>query len=465
MSAAADSRFPRSDCEGGRAGAATWDGVTVLTLYMAFLFVLPARWVVASTGAIGRPAALLGILLLVWWAVSRLVPGLAPAGRQPLRAVVAIFALAYLIAYVLGFARGLPAVEASGSDRSLLTTAGLIGLMLITADACRIRSRLDTLLRRLSSFAGLLALVGVIQFFFGIDLVQQIRVPGLVLNNEIVGIATRGDAGLNRVAGTTSHYIEFGVVLAMLLPIAVHFALYGRSRGDRQLRWLIVALISSGSLLSVSRSAVVALGAALFVLAAAWCPRLRFNALVIGGVSLVAFRFVVPGLLGTILSLFENTSNDPSIQGRQNDYPVVFGYLAERPWFGRGPGTFLPEEYILLDNQILGTLVSTGIVGLSALLLVFFAGWRLSRVVLRNGALPEEDRHLAAALCACVASAFSACFTFDSLGFPVFAGSTFLLIGASGALSRLVTRDRTTSVSQPPERRPVLRVRRAFAGR
>ena len=74
----------------------------------------------------------------------------------------------------------------------------------------------------------------------------------------------------------------------------------------------------------------------------------------------------MPGLLGTLRSLFLHASSDPSVKGRTNDYTVVFQYVGERPWFGRGPGTFLPGRYILLDNQFLGALVATGVVGVIA---------------------------------------------------------------------------------------------------
>src|SRR5690606_7204789 len=125
--------------------------------------------------------------------------------------------------------------------------------------------------------------------------------------------------------------------------------------------------------------------------------------------------------------------------------PIVFRYIAERPWFGRGPGTFMPERYILLDNELLGTIVSIGYVGLAALLGVFVTGFFLARSVSTHTA-PPEPRHLPPALAAGIVGAMVASVTFDSLGFPIFSGTLFRMVGAVAALWRT---DRA-GVSMPP---------------
>lgn len=417
------------------------DAVTVLTGLVVLLFALPARLVFPPLGAAGRPAGLAGLAIFGWWVLSHVVPSLTPRGRQPVRIAILVYLYVYLVAFTLGYARGLPGIEASSSDRALLTTLGLAGVALVTADGIPDRARLDVLLKRLTVGGAVMALLGEVQFVFGIDLVGKIKVPGLSLNAGLIGVASRGDVGLRRVAGTASHYIEFGVVAALLLPLAIHYALYARDRAERQWRWAIVAVIGAAVPFSISRSAFLCLLASLVVLAALWCIRMQAQALVVGVVAMMALRFVVPGLLGTILSLFRNMGSDPSVQNREADYPIVFRYIAERPWFGRGPGTFLPERYILLDNEMLGTIVSIGYVGFAALLGVFVTGFFLARSVSKHTPHPET-RHLAQALAAGIVGAMVASLTFDSLGFPIFAGTLFLMVGAVGALWRT---DRTAA--------------------
>ncbi len=141
-----------------------------------------------------------------------------------------------------------------------------------------------------------------------------------------------------------------------------------------------------------------------------------------------------------MLELFAGAGDDPSIQSRLQDYPVTLAYVAERPWLGRGAGTFLPDRYVLLDNQYLGLLASSGIVGLvSFLVLLLGSIWVCLRIRRLSG--DEDDRHLALALAATLTVAFVTSATFDSLSFTTFAGVLFMLLGSVGALHRATVFD------------------------
>jgi hypothetical protein len=70
-----------------------------------------------------------------------------------------------------------------------------------------------------------------------------------------------------------THPIEYGVLLTMVLPIAITFALKSPTR-----RWLyraIVGAIAFAVFLSISRSAMLCAGVALLVLAVSWTPVAR----------------------------------------------------------------------------------------------------------------------------------------------------------------------------------------------
>ena len=152
--------------------------------------------------------------------------------------------------------------------------------------------------------------------------------------------------------------------------------------------------------------------------------------------GIVAFSGVVPGLIGTIRSSFTNLSNDPSVEGRTEDYNIIFTYIGDRPWFGRGPGTFLPARYIVLDNEALYTLATMGYVGLVAVLALVICAMLVARNISRNAG-DDASRHLAIALMAPVLAALLVSLTFDSLSFPIFSGLLFFIFGAIGALWRL----------------------------
>lgn len=428
---------PHTHALGGQIQVRTRDAVPLLSFLLALFFFLPPRLVVEGLGGSGRPGIIFAAGLFGWWVITRLDPSLAMHGSQPVRWAVGLFLIAMLASYAFGYGRGLDSDEASGSDRTLLIYLALSGIALVAADGVGSRQSLDRLLRRLVGWSAFMAFVGMLQFLPPhFDLTRHIQVPGLGLSAPLIGISSRGQGVFARVAGTAGHYIEFGVLLGMLLPLAIHYAMYASARG-RVRAWLFVVMLSCAVPFSVSRSGTIALLLALCVLSVGWTHRQRLNGLVISVVLTAAFAVVKPGLLGTLKSLFTGIENDPSYQGRQADYAETLAYVADRPWLGRGPGTFLPDKYRLLDNQWLLSLVSTGWIGVIAIATLLLSAILIA-IRVRRETLDAETRHLAQALIAAVVVAAATSYTFDSLTFTTFAAVTFLLVGVTGALLRLV---------------------------
>lgn len=412
------------------------DVACLLTGYAALLLLIPARLVVPSVGGTGRPALLFGLGLLALWGASRVVPYATTPGKNPMRRVLIVFGIVFLLTYAMGHGRGLPPIEGSAVDRNLIATASLLGVALVAADGIPSRQRLDVLLKRVTVFGAVVGVIGALQFLVGIDVASMIKIPGLRLNANLYTIGERGGPGFRRVSGTGGHPIEFGVLMAMMLPIAIHYALHGRSRRERLGRWLVLATMAVGVFFSISRSGVLALAVVILVLGVAWAPSVKVNGLIVAVVGAVLLRAAVPGLLGTFRSLFLNAEDDPSIEGRTNDYEMLWGFVRDRPWFGRGPGTFIPDRYFTLDNQLLLTLVQQGYLGLLALLALYFVGMSVARRVARRGG-SDPSRHLGQSLMAAVAAGLIVTLTFDSLSFAQHSGYLFLVLGCIGALWRL----------------------------
>ena len=286
------------------------------------------------------------------------------------------------------------------------------------------------------ALAAIMSFVGILQFF-RIDLVQHISIPGLSPNSaQLFGVGSRGETDLARVAGTANHFIEYGVVLALVLPIALHYAFFASSRRARIRQWTFVAVVACGIPLSISRSATLTAFSALLVVAIVWPWRQRYNALVIGMISIVAFRMVSPGVLGTIQSLFTNALNDTSVTDRIDRTQYVMDLWALRPWLGRGAGMVIPEQYILLDNQWYMTLLAGGVLGVVVLLLFFLVPYAMARSIRLRGQ-DQETRHLGNALAATMPAAALSAGTFDAFSFTTWVGVMCVLIGAVGALWRL----------------------------
>lgn len=411
------------------------DAAWLIVLYLILMLAIPARLVLPGMGGAGRPSVAFGLGLLLWWLLTHLLPAITPRGRQPIRTLLLVYTGTVLASYVLALDRGLAPLEDRSAARYLIVLASWTGVALVAADGIRNRRSLHRVLNWWVGLTAFSAVIGVLQFY-GIDLAGRLRPPGLVYNLDLVGLRLRGGPGFNRVYGTMQHYIEFGTVLAMVLPLAVHLALLEGRRRVRRVRWGIVALLAAAIPFSISRAGVVGLAVGFVVLSAAWPRRRRAKALLVAVVGIAAFRGIVPGILGTIRSLFTNLNNDPSILNRRSDYAAVDSYIGDRPLLGRGPGTFVPEIYRVLDNQFLGSLLEIGYIGTAVLMGVFIFSYLLARQIRRH-AHRSSDGHLAQALAAGVAAAFVTSFTFDSLAFPTFAGCLFVLVGLTGALKRI----------------------------
>lgn len=424
----------------------------LLGTYLALQFLIPARLVIGSMGAAGRPSVAVGILLAFLWLVSAVRAHNLPDGRQPIRWVVGFFVLAQLVGNVVGFDRLPTSAQASAADRWLIIVVALSGVTLAVADGMRTRQDLDRLLRMLIFFACCMSLVGILQFFGIVDLTRYIRIPGLQLNGALVGISSRG-GGIPRVAGTASHFIEFGVVLALVLPVALHYALFSRPGRQRMWRWIALGIVAMGIPLSISRSAVVTVLVVMAFLSTVWPWRQRYNALVLAVMATAVFHVLNRGVLGTIKALFVNAENDPSVTVRIDRTTTVMDLWNQRPIFGWGAGMVLPDEFLLLDNQFYGFLIAGGVLGVAAFLTLCFVPYLVGRSIRLRGR-DQETRHLGQTLASTMPAIVFAAATFDAFAFATFVSVMCILIGSIGALWRLdgTTVDRPLQVAAPGDK-------------
>jgi O-antigen ligase len=423
-------------------GVPRFDVVTILTIFVVLLMWIPSRLIVDALGGAGTPATLVGLVALIWWAYARLVPGTGLAkGYQPIRIVVCIYAAVAVLTYVVAFAtRFVTFEEINNADRALIALASFAGIALLGADGIERIDRLEVLLRRLVIVASVVAFFGIVQFFTDFDIAAYIKVPGLVAN---MGLADEVRVGFRRIAVTAFHPIELGVALAMVWPLAIHFALRAVTRRSRLQWWAGMILISVALAMSLSRSAVLGILAASIVIAVPWSWRRRMNALALLVGFLVALRILVPGLVSGLSDLFTGVTDDPSYQARQIRLPTAFSFIHDRPWLGRGYGTLLPDEkyrLVPMDNQLIKTTIETGLIGLAALLILLIVGLMTARGARRQAAEPAT-RDLAQTLTASVLAGSLSFYTFDALAYPMVTGMVALLLGSIGAIWRLVRAD------------------------
>jgi O-antigen ligase len=360
-----------------------------------------------------------------------------------------------LVSRGAAFARRIPFEETRAADRGLVTIAALVGIMLFTAECIRDRDRLDTLLARFSLLTAACAAIGIVQFVTGFDVATELHIPGLgIVNNDYISIGER--SSFRRVASTTLHPIEFGYLLALALPIVLHYAYHPRQEKSPWRRWLPVVLVATAIPMALSRTASLGVIVAAVVLVPTWDRRRRFRAAWVTAIALVVFRVVFPGVLGTVLSLFTSWSDDTSVGARASRYVRFEHFFSDSPIVGRGFHTLLPTTFTL-DNQYLLTLIEVGVVGLVALLAVFGVAFSLARRARRASDDPVT-RDLGESLAASIAVPIVAFGAFDALSFPVACVTTFFLLGAAGSLWRIET-------SKPPPPPPTGAARKRRRGR
>ncbi|WBB69598.1 O-antigen ligase family protein [Micromonospora sp. WMMD812] len=401
----------------------------MLQLFVVAAFVFPSDTVVRIIGAQGYLASLIALVLFLAWAVTALLGLHDPIHtRYPIRGALGLLWICTLLSYAAMPLFSPDATQRLSADRWILLLLGMSGVILVAAEHLRDPTDLLRVIRTLVWGAAFSGVVAVFQFWFLWDLKPLLRLalPGFEVNSSYGSF--QGRDALVRVTGTSIHPIELGVTAGMLLPLAIWLGINDTGRSPTR-RWLPVGLIGMCIPMSVSRSAILAVGVAVVVFAVCLPARQRVWLFAFAPVAVAGVFATTPGYLRTILNSFTAGTEDASITNRLDNYPRVVALVREAPWLGRGGGTFLPADATrILDNQYFKTAIEMGIVGLVALVLYFLIP-AVAVLQVRARAKEPELRSLCAALAgACLAAALGA-YTFDGFSFAQFASVHAVVVG------------------------------------
>lgn len=409
-----------------------FDATSLLTIYVILLLGIPSPMIVSSLGSAGSPSTILAFGALFWWMWFH-IHRTQPLARefQPVRVAALAWLVVMLVVYVYAMSSAIPGDEISPADSGILKLAGLTGVLLVANDGIVNLDRFRTVLRRLVIGVGLVSLLGLFQYVTKQLWVDRLHIPGLSSGTADWFLSVRN--GIVRPSGLSTSPIEYGVVLSMVLPLAMVFAM--GSPGRRWIYRLSLCAISLAILLSISRSALLCSAVGVIVLASSWSASARLKAMVFAGMATMVVYLGSPGVLSTIAQMFTGASDDPSILSRTGSLDIAEAFISTNPLLGRGFGTFLPK-YWILDNGYLGMLIEGGIVGfLYFVFLIVTALWAGRQA--RRLARTEFDRSVAQAIVAAIAAGASGLAFFDTFAFPQTAGTFFLIIGLAGAALRL----------------------------
>jgi hypothetical protein len=418
------------------------DATAVLTVYLVLAFFIPSNLALPALGGVGTPANVFALLGLMWYLATWLGGRILPApGTRLARVAMCVLGAAVLLAYIADASRESSHEEVLGADRGLIGFMVWVSLVVLTSAGIQDRGRLDVLMRRVVVMGTVVAAIGYYDFFLATNIADSIHIPGLQTSVAQVTAMDRGS--FTRPRSTTAQPLEFGGMLAILVPFAIQQAFDPVRRHLHVLRrWGPVAIMAGALPLTVSRTSIIGILVIALVMVPRWKPQRRWTALGVMTGSVGGFKVIIPGLIGTITTLFATflSNSDSSTQARTVKYSAIVPYLEEHPLFGRGFGTFTPDLYFFTDNQYMLTLAEMGALGAIALLTLFITGIHHGGAI-RRLARTESDRELGQAFFASSLVALVISATFDSLSFPMFAGMFFLTLGAGGSYLGFIRRE------------------------
>ncbi|WP_051944457.1 O-antigen ligase family protein [Streptacidiphilus rugosus] len=429
------------------------DATAVLTVYLCLALFIPSNLAVPALGGVGTPANVFALLGLLWFLASWLGGRItAPAGTRSARLAMCVLSAAVLLSYIADAARDSSHEEQLGADRGVIALLVWVGLVVLTTAGMHDRSRLEVLMRRLVLLGAVVAAIGYYDFFSGTNIADSIQIPGL--NASVSGIEAMNRGDFVRPRSLTAQPLEFGGMLAILLPFAIQQALDPSRPGGRLRRWVPAAVIGGALPLTVSRTSIIGVALVLLVMVPRWKPQRRWTAIAVMLGAVAGFKVVIPGLIGTLTNLFSSflSNSDSSTQTRTVKYAEILPYLEQRPLFGRGFGTFTPDLYFFTDNQYMLIAAEMGALGVIALLVLCFTGIHQGGAI-RRLARTDADRELGQAYLATAVVTLVIAATFDALSFPMFAGIFFVTLGTGASHLGFLRRDHAAA-EQAAARRP-----------
>jgi polysaccharide biosynthesis protein PslJ len=383
-----------------------------------------------------EPYRLIVAIVALFWLTSALID---PRVRLRSTGVIDAPLVVYLLAVVGSEIVNSGRVSTVAPDvvKALLFLASFIVILFLVPSLLRSLDDIDFVVRVLVGGGAVVALFALIESRTSYNVFDHLSqvIPALHFDGgpEVIERGSR-----LRVFASSQHPIALGAALAMLVPLGVYTSIR-----TRRLRWWIAtSVLLLGTLATVSRTAIVMLG--VIGLVFLWLRSRevkRLWPLIIP--ALLVIHIALPGAIGSFRQSFAPTGGIVAQQqnaavgsGRLSTFgPAIHTEFTPHPILGEGFGTRIttPDQSVpvangpILDDQWLGTLLETGVVGVAALL------WLFVRFVRRLGKKAKLDRTprgwLLAAIAAAVAAFAESMLTYDALSFVQVTFLLFIFLG------------------------------------
>ncbi len=441
----------RGDYDPGVAGAAASRTLRLSWVTMISALVLVVMFVPIRRYALpgGLPFELEPYRLLVVVVVTGWIAALLVDPRVRLRPTGLRGPLVLLIVSVLGSLAVNPAgvsAEQTQVTKSLTFLLSFLLVLVLIASVVNTRAAVDRILKVLVGAGAVVAVFAIIESRIDYNVFNDLgRVFPFLRLEDVPDVPGRG-ARL-RVFASAQHPIALSAAMVMLVPLAAYLAV----RTGRRLWWLAGGLMIVAAVATISRTGILML-AVILVVFAVLRPADARRALPIGLPLLIMMHLAIPGALGSLHAAFvpqgglvaEQESDAGQLgSGRVADLGPALDQAAAQPVLGQGYGTRITdnnqEKANILDNQWLGTLLETGIIGVAAWI------WLFARTVRRLGARARSDPSdlglLMTGLAASITAFAVGLFTYDAFSFIQVTYIMFILVALSSVLLRVTGDD------------------------
>jgi O-Antigen ligase len=223
--------------------------------------------------------------------------------------------------------------------------------------------------------------------------------------------------GRRIVRGPGETPLEAVAMLTLALPIAL-VRLIDAGSWPRRIMYALAACLLVAAVFATYRKSALVAPAAVVLTLVYFRRRALLKLAPLGLVVLVIAMFLSPGALSSVADQFTRSDRAAvgTVSDRASDYDAIRPDVWSHPAFGRGDGSYDHETYRILDSEILGRTIETGVLGLAAFLLI-------PLVVLASARRLITSRDQMAASVGLIGAAIAVTFfvfalMFDELSFP-----------------------------------------------
>lgn len=408
-------------------------GVWILAAGAFFLLGMRQTFTVPLTFGLSLGQFLLYIGAGIWALVGARAK--CPVANRWLVVALSGYLVASLVSYGAAMNRGTVVRGIEFGDRYVFSDLALTAMVVAIIAMITTTARVELMLKGLLLGGALSATFAAVRLVTGADLAPLFTLPGLKVSDFLL-VTSLAREGIYRPQGSAGHPLELAGVLTVIIPLGIAVASAARKRGERAWPWTAcTGLLICGALVTVSRSVVVGLVAAVLVMAWRWSIG-RFAVTLLAAIAGIGLGLLLNvQVLGAVVASFANAATDSSIASRGRGATYVATHFRDHFWVGQGAGMYPAYRQPVLDNQYLSRLMETGALGLISF--VALIGVALVLALRASAATDPVIAELAGGVSGSLAALAVISLILDVSGFIQIWTVTWILVAISTVLWRL----------------------------